>query len=307
MFIFLILVNDAIDINDEVTITQSPQYNEQPDKMSTLEEELLKVFMQFPDSAHISQFLMSDIKKILILRNLIVDDSEDNTNDENYLHTRQKNSKNKLKLMQHKLLEIITNVFGKMNGSIEAAQSMMVDIEDILDSAFKYLKAECDLATMKFEIENQELVIKKLSTASKKIKETLAKMNTEHKVQTTLINKDFLVMPEKRTFNEKFVQIGESFQTVKSEVTILPIEFQIRKTLERPKVLERILDYQQEVSNSNPGEYINFLNGETWKKIKKKFGNKDVIPIFLYNDDFSPDDTVSVHGSSNKISAFYYK
>lgn len=58
------------------------------------------------------------------------------------------------------------------------------------------------------------------------------------------------------------------------------------------------------MENLDDGKVKHFLNGKIWKKVKSKFDGT-VIPIFLYNDDFVPDDTRSPHGSSNKISAFY--
>lgn len=221
------------------------------------------------------------------------------------LRTEQNLAKSNFSVLEEKILEAATTFFGKMNNSIDAAKAIMGDIEQIVNSTCDYLVAECKLASLHLDRENQNMIVSSLTYASSNVKETLKKMNTEYKINSTLMKKGLLQMPVKRTFNEVNVQIGSSFQTVKSEATILPIKFQITKFLELPNVLQTILDYQEEVSTSN--KYSNFINGESWKKIKEKWGNEYVIPIFLYNDDFAPDDSLSPHGSSNKLSAFYYR
>lgn len=214
-------------------------------------------------------------------------------------------AKTNFAVFEEKLMEAATAFFGKMNSSIDAATDIMEDIERILNSTCNYFVTECKLAARHLETESQTAIIKSVTHAANNVKESLKKMNTEHKIRTTLTEKGLFQMPKKRTFDEVNVQIEDSFQTVKSEVTILPIEFQIQNFLGRPKILQCILDHQEKMLKRT--EHSHFLNCDIWKKLKDKFGDKDVVPIFLYNDDFGPDDTISPHGTSNKISAFYYR
>lgn len=232
-------------------------------------------------------------------------------NDNDDILTKQRTeylkTKSNFATFEEKLLVTVTTFFGKMNNSIEAATAIMGDIEEILNVTCNFFVAELKSVAMHFEIESKSLIMDSLTHASNSIKDSLKKLNTEHKVKTLLTKRELLQMPSKRTFNEVRVEIGNVFETVKSEVTILPIEFQIKKFLELPSVLETILHHQEEMSKSNTNEYTHFLNAKTWKKVKEKFSDKDVIPIFLYNDDFCPDDSLSPHGQSTKLSAFYYK
>ncbi|KAG5669915.1 hypothetical protein PVAND_000205 [Polypedilum vanderplanki] len=51
----------------------------------------------------------------------------------------------------------------------------------------------------------------------------------------------------------------------------------------------------------------NFIQGETWKKIRSEYKPEDtVIPCFLNHDDFEPDNPLGSNAGNNKIAAFYY-
>lgn len=55
------------------------------------------------------------------------------------------------------------------------------------------------------------------------------------------------------------------------------------------------------------GRFDDYYSGKSWKEIKKNYEEKDVIAIFLYNDDFGLDDGLIPHGPSNKVSGYYYR
>lgn len=59
----------------------------------------------------------------------------------------------------------------------------------------------------------------------------------------------------------------------------------------------------EEMSKSS--SISNFVNGSVWKDIKKKFGNKTVIPFNLYFDDFEPDNPLGSRKAEQSIGGFY--
>lgn len=212
-----------------------------------------------------------------------------------------------IKVLNEEFLEVTARFFGKMNGSMEAAKSYIDDIEVLLESTLKYVTKELNTTLAHVNCHDRNLIIDKITCIKIRVTDEFKKMNTEQKVQTILTKKGALQLPKKRVFEETKVQIGDAFQTVKSEVTIMPIEHQIKTFLESPKVLDTILKYQDKLESMPDEEYSNFVHGDTWKSIKNNFKDRVVIPIFLYNDEFGPDDSCSPHGSSNKISGYYYK
>lgn len=213
-------------------------------------------------------------------------------------------------VFERKMLQTVTKYFGKMNESIEAAKSAMADIGDILNFAGNFYEKECESVVNTFSTmtaEDKSFVRFSMSQVTHRIKNALEKMSTEQKVTTILKKKKILELPTTKVFDEKEVQIGDTFETVKSEATILPIEHQIKVFLEKPRVLETILEFQNQMESSTSGKINHFVTGKVWKEIKHDYAGKEIIPIFIYNDDFGPDDGLSPHGSSNKISAYYYK
>lgn len=61
----------------------------------------------------------------------------------------------------------------------------------------------------------------------------------------------------------------------------------------------------EETDNDN---YIkNFVQGNLWKSKKANFQSEDIVlPYFLYNDDFEPNNALGAHAGTDKLSAFYY-
>lgn len=210
-------------------------------------------------------------------------------------------------LFEKGLLQIATKFYGRMNVSMEAAKCMMDDVKDILTLSCEFFKNEFDKVAAVLTPDNKKLLQNTIDSSTTRILNILESMNTEHKVTTALKAKGVLQLPKKVVYNEKVIQIDSSFQTVKAEATVLPIANQIKTFLEKPKVLETIMNFQCQMENVPEGQFVHFLSGKVWKDTKSKFEGKDVIPIFLYNDDFGPDDGLGPHGPANKISAYYYK
>lgn len=191
-----------------------------------------------------------------------------------------------------------------MNVSMDGAEAVMQDIGEVLESVSGLFQKEIRSIGEHFTRENQRLLEERVNHTSQKIRSSLEALNTEQKLKTTLTRKNVFELPTRVTYNEKVVQIEDSLKTIKSEAIVLPIGQQLKSFLEKPGVLKVMLDYQTKMEEHNEDTIKHFLNGEVWKTVKRKF-NGTVIPIFLYNDDFAPDDTRSPHGPSNKISAYY--
>lgn len=202
------------------------------------------------------------------------------------------------------VLKAVTKIFSRTNVSMDGAEAVMKDVTEIVDAMCDQFEQEIESTSKFFPSDKQQqvLLVDRVKHTSEKIRSSLQSLNTEQKLKTALIRKNVLELPERVTFNEKVVQIEDSLKTIKSEAILLPIEHQIKSFLERPGVLQAIIDYQKNMEDVNDGTIKHFLNGTIWKNVKTKFEGT-VIP--LYNDDFAPDDTRSPHGSSNKISAFY--
>lgn len=52
--------------------------------------------------------------------------------------------------------------------------------------------------------------------------------------------------------------------------------------------------------------YTNVVNGLSWKSKTKNFQGKDVLPIFLFTDDFEINNPLGSHSGSQSNSAIFY-
>lgn len=202
------------------------------------------------------------------------------------------------------LLKVTTRIFARTNVSMDGAEALMTDISEILEGACRQIRCEVECIGNHFTEENRKLLNNHVDHACEKVMSSLKNVNTEQKLSTTLRRKKVMETLERITFNEKRIQVEDTFKDVKSEAILLPIEHEIKSFLEKAGILDVMLDYQKRMEQTNDGKIKHFLNAKIWKNVKTKFDG-EVIPIFLYNDDFVPDDTRSPHGASNKISAFY--
>lgn len=227
------------------------------------------------------------------------------SNNEPHNTTAESNTRIKFSDFKDDMLLIASKIFGRMNVSMDAAEEQMKDIGDCLKLAVSFMKSNIIEAVSGYE-EAQSKVIQCFKTSENRIDMAINKMNTEQKIKTQLVKKNVLCLPKTKVVSQTEEQEGDKIVKKKIKVTIMPIEHQIQSFLEKPNVLTSIITNQDKIESEPPGAISHFLNGERWQDIKAKFIGKKVIPIFLYNDDFGPDDGLSPHGTSNKVSGYYY-
>lgn len=83
----------------------------------------------------------------------------------------------------------------------------------------------------------------------------------------------------------------------------MPLEFQLRKYLESPLVLETILE---NLAPSQDGYIRSLVDGSVWQQRRANVKSNIVIPLNLFFDDFTTKDTVSPHASGTSILGIYY-
>lgn len=199
---------------------------------------------------------------------------------------------------------IAAKLYGRVNLSMKAAEEAMEDIHSVLNLTFELIEQEIKNTFIPEQVNN--VVINCIRACKEQVIHSLKPISTEQRITTALERKGFLKLPERVVFNEKIVQIDDSMKIIKSEAILLPIDHQLKTFFNTGKVLKLTLDHQTKLEAASDSRISHFLNGNLWKKVKKKFIGKTVIPIFLYNDDFGTDDGLSPHGVSNKVSGYYF-
>lgn len=93
----------------------------------------------------------------------------------------------------------------------------------------------------------------------------------------------------------------------KCEGQIVPLRETLKTLLELPGFYKKLLSVL-ETDNSTTyvdKTYTNVCDGTVWKSIKEYYGNKSVIPLFLYYDDFETGNPLGSAAGVHKVGALY--
>ncbi len=88
-------------------------------------------------------------------------------------------------------------------------------------------------------------------------------------------------------------------------MTLLPIEFQIKKFFELPNVFEKTKLNTIKIEQSP--KLNHFIKGRLWKaKLKNYTPDQHVIPFFFYGDGLQTNNPLGPHAKSGEQQANYY-
>lgn len=92
----------------------------------------------------------------------------------------------------------------------------------------------------------------------------------------------------------------------KSEGQIIELRQILKHFLELPNVFQDIVFHMQEKESSCDNNVCtSILQGNLWKEIRLKFANKIVFPLYLFYDDFEPNNPLGSKSGLCKIGAVY--
>lgn len=125
----------------------------------------------------------------------------------------------------------------------------------------------------------------------------LAKHNLYFKPEEYFIG----YLPESRTSS---IASTSQVLTKQCKGVIISLRKILKKYLETPGVLQYMLDYiknEEEVS-----DYMSSMfNCSLWKFIKNKMGNKTILPLYLYYDDFETGNVLGTQAGVHKLGGVY--
>ncbi|XP_058826737.1 uncharacterized protein LOC131686754 [Topomyia yanbarensis] len=89
----------------------------------------------------------------------------------------------------------------------------------------------------------------------------------------------------------------------KIQGVLMPLKFLLRKYLESPGLFDSVV---QNLAPSKDGIYRSLVDGQVWQRRKELFGDKLLIPLNIYFEDFNTSDTSSIHAASTSICGIYF-
>lgn len=137
-------------------------------------------------------------------------------------------------------------------------------------------------------------------------------IKTEYKRFEYLKKKKNLILPETLIIGEidddRKVNHEKILTKKKCEAQVIPMRQVLKSILELPNFFKTIIEYIQEEEKITMGEkvYSSIISGSAWDKVRQKYGNKIVIPLYIYYDDFESGDPLSSSAGIHKIGGLYY-
>lgn len=151
--------------------------------------------------------------------------------------------------------------------------------------------------------QTKEEIMQSFDLISSEIIQSLELLNTSQKVKTVTKKRGLYMEPSKFVVKKEVFEKLGVFKDKEYTGSIMPIEHEIKGFLERPGVLDAILENQQNMLNSS---YPNLINGEIGKTVLKNNVDRNVVFVSIYQDDFNPDNSLSPHATNTKLSSYYY-
>ena len=140
----------------------------------------------------------------------------------------------------------------------------------------------------------------------------LDKVNSEFKRLEYFKQSNYFIEPQEFEIGEiddsKNVSNSTALSKRKCFGYYIPLRFTLKLLFELPNFFKVVTNFiKQEVCQKDePRIYTSVFSGERWRTISKYFGNKIVVPLFLYYDDFETSDPLSKAAGIYKIGGMYF-
>ncbi|XP_021706005.1 uncharacterized protein LOC110678002 [Aedes aegypti] len=202
-----------------------------------------------------------------------------------------KSKEEKILEIRSKLREVFlsftVNLHGKKNLSRKDVIELQRNITE--DIVIPILDALNEVVDIKKNAANMELL--------NDLRDPINFICTERRLNTQL---EILNMRE----SPQIIHYEDEDNNIISKGCLTPIKFQLKQFFETGSIFEQTMDNMKELEQTNG--ISNVVNGTLWKTVKHMFGQKVVIPYFLYSDEAELNDAIGAHSGIHKVCGLYY-
>lgn len=253
-----------------------------------------------------------------VLHNASIDEDFEIKTSENYATIRNDNQ-----LLKNLLSTDINSFLSEFHSNYSLPRSVIQKIVSQVEILFKGQFFEHFKTTLISNANGNEEACSEIENTFALLSEPFSELRTEYNRMKILTESGFYIPPQPAVFGfeKRFIRVKNigpkriqnnvlrpvsySLKNVPITGQYIPISPVLKKLLETPGNLSMVKFFLSDLEES-PRLLQHFCQGELWKNVKKLFGNKFVLPLFFYNDDFNVDNVQGSHSSSNKLSATYY-
>lgn len=182
------------------------------------------------------------------------------------------------------------DLFGRKDTSMQVAIDHIGMIKEIM---------QCARADIQIKLEHHQDAAQIANLYFNNVITTMSSVDTQCKLEKYLKDLEYFKEGEKINieYNEKDIRL-----------TLFPLSHSIKNFLQLPNVLNSIIENQRFLREKsiNDNTLYNIINGPLWNSVLERFREDEiVIPLFLYEDDFNPDNGLGPHKADTELAAFY--
>lgn len=107
-----------------------------------------------------------------------------------------------------------------------------------------------------------------------------------------------LVIGEREEFTEKNGTI--IFKHIPVSIEFIQLRHVLKSVFELPEIFNKTINYMDELSHSS-GIISNYIQGSLWKEKKLQFGSDTTFPLFIYYDDYEPNNALGIVESLKSV------
>lgn len=120
---------------------------------------------------------------------------------------------------------------------------------------------------------------------------------TEHRLNSQLTSLNMRESPQN-------IHYEDNDGNIVSKGCLTPIKFQLKKFFETGSIFKQTIQNMTRMEQTI--EISNVVNGSLWKTVKPLYGDRLVIPFFLYSDEAELNDAIGAHSGTHKVCGLYY-
>ncbi|XP_070527740.1 uncharacterized protein [Cardiocondyla obscurior] len=208
----------------------------------------------------------------------------------------------KLDSIQNCILKYIATLHNKPNVPRIIVQEFVEELQEVIQNVSKHIHDR-----LKKDLPHKfHNVLEKCCNIS-----ILEDVQTEYKRFKYLKKSEFYIQSESFFIGDVFDDKKSGQKTIltikKCEGLMVPTRKILKSLFDIPGFYDKILNIIS-IDNSlvySNKVYTNFCDGTIWKIIKQFYGNKLVVPIFLYYDNFETGNPLGTAAGIHKVGALY--
>ncbi|CAG9773464.1 unnamed protein product [Ceutorhynchus assimilis] len=198
-------------------------------------------------------------------------------------------------------LLFVTKLYNNNTVNRSVIQDVIDNTSELLNSIFSKIKSQLNLPETSGSNCNELSIL-----LSKDLFETC---NSEHKRFKILEELGYFIRPKSFFIGNMLNTTTTSNNTIVEhkpcEEQIIPLRKILKKVLEMPNILSRMLNFiaEEEIKEE---EISSLFNSDWWKTVKQKYSGKLVLPLYIYFDEFETGNPLGTQAGVHKLGGVYF-